>query len=58
MEMFQRASLLSEGPCLCDDDWVFVLDSAALDKTLLTKDFYQENNIPPLDNPACCTDPS
>lgn len=50
--MLKRAFLLSEGPRLCDDDWVFQLDSAAVDNTLFTKDFYQDNNIALLEHPA------
>uniref|UniRef100_A0A3Q3BA23 Tc1-like transposase DDE domain-containing protein n=1 Tax=Kryptolebias marmoratus TaxID=37003 RepID=A0A3Q3BA23_KRYMA len=56
VEMLQRASLLTEGPRLCGNDWVFQQDNAAVHNAHLTKDFFQENNITLLDHPACSPD--
>jgi len=44
MEMLQRASLLTEGPRLCGDDWVF------------QQDFFLGNDVALLDHPACSPD--
>lgn len=38
MVMLQWASLMTEGLCLCDDDWVFQQDNAAVHSGHLTKD--------------------
>uniref|UniRef100_A0A3Q3AEY8 Transposase Tc1-like domain-containing protein n=1 Tax=Kryptolebias marmoratus TaxID=37003 RepID=A0A3Q3AEY8_KRYMA len=38
--MLQRASLMTEGPRLCGNDWVFQLDNAAVHNARLTKDTY------------------
>uniref|UniRef100_A0A3Q0QWA4 Tc1-like transposase DDE domain-containing protein n=1 Tax=Amphilophus citrinellus TaxID=61819 RepID=A0A3Q0QWA4_AMPCI len=56
VEMLQRASLMTEGPRLCGNDWVFQQDNAAVHSARLTKDFFQENNITLLDHPACSPD--
>uniref|UniRef100_A0A096M5I5 Tc1-like transposase DDE domain-containing protein n=1 Tax=Poecilia formosa TaxID=48698 RepID=A0A096M5I5_POEFO len=56
VEMLQRASLMTEGPRLCDNDWVFQQDNAAVHNAHLTKEFFQENNITLLDHPACSPD--
>ena len=56
VDLLQRASLLTEGPRLCGNDWVFQQDNAALHNALLTKDFFQENNVALLDHPACSPD--
>lgn len=56
VEMLQRASLMTEGPRLCGDDWVFQQDNAAIHNARLTKEFFQENNITLLDHPACSPD--
>uniref|UniRef100_A0A3Q2TY87 Tc1-like transposase DDE domain-containing protein n=1 Tax=Fundulus heteroclitus TaxID=8078 RepID=A0A3Q2TY87_FUNHE len=52
VEMLQRASLMTEGPRLCGNDWVFQQDNAAVHNARLTKEFFQENNITLLDHPA------
>uniref|UniRef100_A0A3P9MYL3 Tc1-like transposase DDE domain-containing protein n=1 Tax=Poecilia reticulata TaxID=8081 RepID=A0A3P9MYL3_POERE len=54
--MLQRASLMTEGPRLCGNDWVFQQDNAAVHNARLTKEFFQENNIALLDHPACSPD--
>ncbi len=56
VDMLQRASLLTEGPRLCGNDWVFQQDNAAVHNTRLTKDFFQENDVALLDHPACSPD--
>lgn len=56
VDMLQRASLLTEGPRLCGNDWVFQQDNAAIHNGRLTKDFFQENNVALLDHPACSPD--
>uniref|UniRef100_A0A3Q2DBB7 Tc1-like transposase DDE domain-containing protein n=1 Tax=Cyprinodon variegatus TaxID=28743 RepID=A0A3Q2DBB7_CYPVA len=56
VEMLQWASLMTEGPCLCSNDWVFQQDNAAVHNVRLTKEFFQENNITLLDHPACSRD--
>uniref|UniRef100_A0A3B3XGH3 SRCR domain-containing protein n=1 Tax=Poecilia mexicana TaxID=48701 RepID=A0A3B3XGH3_9TELE len=38
VEMLQRASLMTEGPRLCGNDWVFQQDNAAVHNVCLTKD--------------------
>jgi len=47
------ASLLTEGPHLCSNDWVFQQDDSAVHNACLTKDFFQENYVALLDHPAC-----
>uniref|UniRef100_A0A3P9QED2 Tc1-like transposase DDE domain-containing protein n=1 Tax=Poecilia reticulata TaxID=8081 RepID=A0A3P9QED2_POERE len=56
VEMLQWASLMTEGPRLCGNDWVFQQDNAAVHNARLTKEFFQENNISLLDHPACSPD--
>uniref|UniRef100_A0A671W9P1 Tc1-like transposase DDE domain-containing protein n=1 Tax=Sparus aurata TaxID=8175 RepID=A0A671W9P1_SPAAU len=56
VEMLQRASLMTEGPRLCGNDWVFQQDNAAVHNAHLTKDFFQRNNVTLLDHPACSPD--
>ena len=41
VEMFQRASLMTEGPRLCGNDWVFQQDKAPIHNACLTKTFFQ-----------------
>uniref|UniRef100_A0A3P9PTX8 Tc1-like transposase DDE domain-containing protein n=1 Tax=Poecilia reticulata TaxID=8081 RepID=A0A3P9PTX8_POERE len=53
VEMLQRASLMTEGPRLCGNDWVFQQDNAAVHYAYLTMEFLQENNIALLDHPKC-----
>ncbi|CAB1442486.1 unnamed protein product [Pleuronectes platessa] len=53
VEMLQRASLMTEGPRLCGNDWVFQQDNAPIHNARLTKTFFQENNITLLDHPEC-----
>uniref|UniRef100_A0A3Q2D1M9 Tc1-like transposase DDE domain-containing protein n=1 Tax=Cyprinodon variegatus TaxID=28743 RepID=A0A3Q2D1M9_CYPVA len=50
VEMLQWASLMTEGPRLCGNDWVFQQDNAAVHNGNLT---FRENNIALLDHPAC-----
>ncbi len=45
VDMLQQASLLTEGPRLCCNDWVFQQDNAAVHNARLTKDFFQESNV-------------
>uniref|UniRef100_A0A3B3UTQ9 Transposase Tc1-like domain-containing protein n=1 Tax=Poecilia latipinna TaxID=48699 RepID=A0A3B3UTQ9_9TELE len=52
VEMLQRASLITEGPRLCGNDWVFQQDNAAVHNACLTKEFFQKNNITLSDHPA------
>uniref|UniRef100_A0A3B3QJJ9 Tc1-like transposase DDE domain-containing protein n=1 Tax=Paramormyrops kingsleyae TaxID=1676925 RepID=A0A3B3QJJ9_9TELE len=52
-QMLQRASLMTEGPCLCGNDWVFQQDNATVHNARRTRDFFQENNITLLAHPAC-----
>lgn len=54
VELFQRASLLTEDPCLCFHKWVFQQDNAAVHYARLTKDFFQENNVSVLDHNTRC----
>uniref|UniRef100_A0A3B3TZ51 Tc1-like transposase DDE domain-containing protein n=1 Tax=Poecilia latipinna TaxID=48699 RepID=A0A3B3TZ51_9TELE len=56
VEMLQRASLMTEGPRLCGNDWVFQQDNAAVHNARLTKEFFQESNITILDHPAFSPD--
>ncbi len=56
VDMLQRASLLTEGPHLCGNDWVFQQDNAAVHNARLMKDLFQENNVILLDHPACSPD--
>uniref|UniRef100_A0A3Q3WNT3 Tc1-like transposase DDE domain-containing protein n=1 Tax=Mola mola TaxID=94237 RepID=A0A3Q3WNT3_MOLML len=51
VEMVQRASLLTEGPCLCSNDRVLQQDNTAVHDARLTKDFFQEHNVALLDHP-------
>uniref|UniRef100_A0A3P8TDY6 Tc1-like transposase DDE domain-containing protein n=1 Tax=Amphiprion percula TaxID=161767 RepID=A0A3P8TDY6_AMPPE len=56
VQMLQQASLMTEGPRLCGNSWVFQQDNAAVHNARLTKDFFRENNITLLDHPACSPD--
>ena len=53
VDMLQRASLLTEGPRLCGNDWIFQQDNAAIHTARLTKDFFQENSVALLDQCVC-----
>ena len=52
----QRASLMTEGPPLCGNDWVFQQDNAAVHNAHWTKEFFQRNNITLLGHHACSPD--
>uniref|UniRef100_A0A672ZH94 Tc1-like transposase DDE domain-containing protein n=1 Tax=Sphaeramia orbicularis TaxID=375764 RepID=A0A672ZH94_9TELE len=54
VQMLQRASLMTEGPRLCGNSWVFQQDNAAVHNARLTKDFFRENNITLLDHSLLC----
>uniref|UniRef100_A0AAZ1X8D9 Tc1-like transposase DDE domain-containing protein n=1 Tax=Oreochromis aureus TaxID=47969 RepID=A0AAZ1X8D9_OREAU len=56
VQMLQRASLMTKGPRLCGDEWVFQRDNATVHNACRTRDFFQENNITLLDDPACSSD--
>uniref|UniRef100_A0A3Q2D5G0 Tc1-like transposase DDE domain-containing protein n=1 Tax=Cyprinodon variegatus TaxID=28743 RepID=A0A3Q2D5G0_CYPVA len=61
VEILQRVSLMTEGPRLCGNDWIFQQDNAAVHNARLTKEFFQENNITLLDHSAWgprCISPS
>uniref|UniRef100_A0AAZ1X6V0 Tc1-like transposase DDE domain-containing protein n=1 Tax=Oreochromis aureus TaxID=47969 RepID=A0AAZ1X6V0_OREAU len=47
VQMLQRASLMTEGPRLCGNDWVFQQDNATV---------HNENNITLLDDPVSFPD--
>uniref|UniRef100_A0A8C1NXH4 Uncharacterized protein n=1 Tax=Cyprinus carpio TaxID=7962 RepID=A0A8C1NXH4_CYPCA len=56
VDLLQLASLLTEGPRLCGNDWVFQQDNAAIHNARLTKEFFQENNVALLAHPGSrCT---
>uniref|UniRef100_A0A3Q2ZQM3 Tc1-like transposase DDE domain-containing protein n=1 Tax=Kryptolebias marmoratus TaxID=37003 RepID=A0A3Q2ZQM3_KRYMA len=40
VEMLQQASLMTEGPRLCGNDWVFQQDNAAVHNARLAKDYF------------------
>uniref|UniRef100_A0A3B3S1M2 Transposase Tc1-like domain-containing protein n=1 Tax=Paramormyrops kingsleyae TaxID=1676925 RepID=A0A3B3S1M2_9TELE len=56
VQMLQRASLMTEGPRLCGNDWVFRQDNATVQNARRTRDFFQENNITLLAHLACSPD--
>lgn len=56
VQMLQRAFLMTEGPRLCGNDWVFQQDNATVHNARRTRDFFQENNITLLAHPACSPD--
>uniref|UniRef100_A0A3Q1AX10 Tc1-like transposase DDE domain-containing protein n=1 Tax=Amphiprion ocellaris TaxID=80972 RepID=A0A3Q1AX10_AMPOC len=56
VQMLQQASLMTEGPRLCGNSWVFQQDNTAVHNARLTKDFFRENNITLLDHPTCSPD--
>uniref|UniRef100_A0A3B4GGX6 SRCR domain-containing protein n=1 Tax=Pundamilia nyererei TaxID=303518 RepID=A0A3B4GGX6_9CICH len=56
VQMLQRASLMTEGPGLCGNSWVFQQDNANVCNACRTGDFFQENNITLLDHCACSPD--
>uniref|UniRef100_A0A3Q4N644 Tc1-like transposase DDE domain-containing protein n=1 Tax=Neolamprologus brichardi TaxID=32507 RepID=A0A3Q4N644_NEOBR len=56
VQMLLTASLMTEGPHLCGNDWVFQQDSTAVHNACRTKEFFQENNITLLDHPASSPD--
>uniref|UniRef100_A0A3P9B371 Tc1-like transposase DDE domain-containing protein n=1 Tax=Maylandia zebra TaxID=106582 RepID=A0A3P9B371_9CICH len=45
VQMLQRASLMTEGPRQCGNDWAFQQDNATVHKARRTMDFFQKNNI-------------
>ncbi|CAB1414367.1 unnamed protein product [Pleuronectes platessa] len=45
VEMLQRASLMTEGPRLCGNDWVFSAGQRSNSQCPSDQDFFQENNI-------------
>uniref|UniRef100_A0A3P9C267 Tc1-like transposase DDE domain-containing protein n=1 Tax=Maylandia zebra TaxID=106582 RepID=A0A3P9C267_9CICH len=47
---------MTEGLCLCGNDWVFQQDNATVRNAHRTWEFFQENNITLLDHPACSPD--
>uniref|UniRef100_A0AAZ1WYY9 Transposase Tc1-like domain-containing protein n=1 Tax=Oreochromis aureus TaxID=47969 RepID=A0AAZ1WYY9_OREAU len=49
VQMLQRPSLMTEGPWLCGNDWVFQQDNATVHNPRRTRDYFQENNITLLD---------
>uniref|UniRef100_A0A3Q2W3Y2 Tc1-like transposase DDE domain-containing protein n=1 Tax=Haplochromis burtoni TaxID=8153 RepID=A0A3Q2W3Y2_HAPBU len=53
VQMFQRESLITEGPRLCGNDWVFQQDNATIHNACRPRDLIQDNNITLLDHPAC-----
>ncbi|GLD57284.1 mitochondrial ubiquitin ligase activator of nfkb 1-A isoform X1 [Lates japonicus] len=56
VEMLHWSSLLTEGPLLCGDDWVFQQDNTAVHNARLMRNFFQENNVALLDYPVCSPD--
>uniref|UniRef100_A0A3Q2WAA9 Tc1-like transposase DDE domain-containing protein n=1 Tax=Haplochromis burtoni TaxID=8153 RepID=A0A3Q2WAA9_HAPBU len=56
VQMLQRASLMTEGPCLCGNNWDFQHDNATVHNACRTRNFLQENTITLLDHPACSPD--
>uniref|UniRef100_A0A3P9CRE6 Tc1-like transposase DDE domain-containing protein n=1 Tax=Maylandia zebra TaxID=106582 RepID=A0A3P9CRE6_9CICH len=56
VQMLQRALLMTEGPRLCGNHWVFQQDNATVPNAHWTRDFFQENNITLLHHPACSPD--
>uniref|UniRef100_A0A8C6TTR0 Transposase n=1 Tax=Neogobius melanostomus TaxID=47308 RepID=A0A8C6TTR0_9GOBI len=56
LQMLQRASLLTEGPRLCGNDWIFQQDNSAVHNAHRTKDYFKENNITVLNQPVCSPD--
>uniref|UniRef100_A0A3B4H8A6 Tc1-like transposase DDE domain-containing protein n=1 Tax=Pundamilia nyererei TaxID=303518 RepID=A0A3B4H8A6_9CICH len=52
VQMLQRALLMTEGPRLCGNDWVFQQDNATVHNARRAREFFQENNITLLDHPA------
>uniref|UniRef100_A0A3Q4I5Z6 Tc1-like transposase DDE domain-containing protein n=1 Tax=Neolamprologus brichardi TaxID=32507 RepID=A0A3Q4I5Z6_NEOBR len=55
VQMLQRAFLMTEGPRLCGNDWVFQQDNATVHNARRTREFFQENNITLLDHPGLCS---
>uniref|UniRef100_A0A3P9BZJ1 Tc1-like transposase DDE domain-containing protein n=1 Tax=Maylandia zebra TaxID=106582 RepID=A0A3P9BZJ1_9CICH len=41
IQMLQRASLMTEGPNLCGNNWVFQQDNATVHNAFRTRDFFQ-----------------
>lgn len=56
VDMLRPASLLSEGPRLSGNVWVFQQDNATVHNIRLVKDLFQENNIALLEHPAWSPD--
>ncbi|CAJ1053035.1 unnamed protein product [Xyrichtys novacula] len=55
-EMLQRASLMTDNPRLCGNDWVFQQDNATVHNAHPTKNSFHENSVTLLDPPACSPD--
>uniref|UniRef100_A0A3P9CQ82 Tc1-like transposase DDE domain-containing protein n=1 Tax=Maylandia zebra TaxID=106582 RepID=A0A3P9CQ82_9CICH len=45
VQMLQRALLMTEGPRLCGNDWVFQQDNATVHNARRTREFFQENSL-------------
>uniref|UniRef100_A0A3B4EU37 Tc1-like transposase DDE domain-containing protein n=2 Tax=Haplochromini TaxID=319058 RepID=A0A3B4EU37_9CICH len=58
VQMLQRASLMTEGPRLCGNDWIFQQDNTTVHNACRTRDFFQKNSITFLDHPAYFPDPN
>uniref|UniRef100_A0A3Q2VB34 Tc1-like transposase DDE domain-containing protein n=1 Tax=Haplochromis burtoni TaxID=8153 RepID=A0A3Q2VB34_HAPBU len=58
VQMLQRASLMTEGPRPCGNDWAFQQDNATVRKARRTMDFFQKNNVETLfwTSPVCSPD--
>lgn len=56
VELLERSSLTTEGPRLCDDEWIFQQDNAAVHTARQTRNFFEENGVTVLRHPACSPD--
>ncbi|KAF2362922.1 Transposase Tc1-like [Trinorchestia longiramus] len=54
--MLERASILTECPRMCGENWIFQQDNAAIHNARHSKQFFDVNNIQLLNHPPCSPD--
>lgn len=52
VQTLQRATIMTEGPRLCGNSWVFQQDNAAVHNARMAKDFFRENSTTARTSPS------
>ena len=56
IDMLRKASLISESPYLCGENWIFQQENAATHNAHRSEEFFMENNIQFSGHPPCSLD--